>query len=282
MNTRELLTRATALLDDAGCESPRLDAELLLMHAWQIDRTTLIIRMLDEVPEDVAREFWKFFARRQQREPVAYITGIKEFWSLPFRVDSRVLIPRPETEHLIEKVIAVFPDRTKAWRFCDIGTGSGCISAALATEFPEAQIVATDISEPALEVAFYNARKLQVSDRIEFRLGDTFETLEQGEEKFDAIVSNPPYVALHEMEELEPELSYEPNIALTDGNDGRSILVHLLDQCRYWLKPGGYLIVETGTCGLPETPPHLEQLEHYHDLAGIKRGGIYRLNINTQ
>jgi len=282
MNTRDLLTRATALLDDAGCESPRLDAELLLMHAWEINRTTLIIRMLDEVPEDVASDFWQLFARRQQREPVAYITGMKEFWSLPFRVDSRVLIPRPETEHLIEKVLAVFPDRTKAWRFCDIGTGSGCISAALASEFPDARIVATDISEPALEVAYYNACKLNFADRIDFRLGDTFETLEQDEEKFDAIVSNPPYVALHEMEELEPELSYEPHIALTDGNDGRSILGHLLDQCRYWLKPGGYLIVETGTCGLPETPPHLEQLEHYRDLAGIKRGGIYRLNINTQ
>lgn len=278
MTTRELVRAAAIMLKDAGCESPRLDADLLLMHAWQIDRTTLVVRMLDEVPKPVVSSFWEFIAKRQQREPVAYITGIKEFWSLPFRVDSRVLIPRPETEHIVEKCLAIFTDRTRPWRFCDIGTGSGCIACALATEFPEARIVASDISEGALEVAYYNARKLKVADRIDFRLGDTFETLDPDEEKFDAIVSNPPYVALHEMETLEQELAYEPRIALTDGDDGKQILGQLLEQSRDWLNPGGFLIVETGTCGLPETPPHFERLDHYRDLAGIERGGIYRLS----
>lgn len=282
MTVRELLLRASALLADAGCDTPRLDAELLLMHVWQVDRTALIVRMHDEIPAEVEKEYWEHISRRQQREPVAYITGFREFWSLPFRVDSRVLIPRPETEHLVEKALSLFTDRTRPWRFCDIGTGSGCIAIALANEFPEAHIIATDISEAALEVAFYNARKLQVADRIEFRLGSIFEPLEAGEEKFDAIVSNPPYVALDEVEALEPELSFEPSIALTDGSDGKSLLRLLLNQCQNWLKPGGYLIIETGICGLPHAPSHLEELEHYHDLAGIRRGGIFRLIPNTQ
>lgn len=280
MICHELLAQAATLLDDANCESPRLDAELLLMHTWQIERTALIIRMPEEVPEDIETAFWPLLSRRQLREPVAYITGLKEFWSLPFRVDERVLIPRPETEHLIEKVLALFTDRTGAWRFADIGTGSGCIACATASEFPNAMLTATDISEDALNVARYNAMHLNLTERIDFRQGEMLAALNPEGEKFDAIISNPPYVALTEMDELEPELAYEPKIALTDGGNGRGFLSQLFEQSRFWLKPGGYLIVETGICGLPQTPDHLTQIEHYRDLAGIERGGIYRLHCN--
>lgn len=279
MNSRELLLQATALLADAGCDNPRLDAELLLMHAWKIDKTTLIIRMLESVPTGVEKEFRDLLARRQKREPTAYILGEKEFWSRPFKVDPRVLIPRPETEHLIEEVIRLFPDRNLPYRFCDIGTGSGCIACTLACEFPGAEIVATDISADALEVANANAINLGVDNRITFMRGDMFAALDSQTLRFDAIVSNPPYVSRQEMETLEPELSFEPRHALTDEHDGHTYLSALFTGCRDWLKADGYLVVETGICGLPLPPPFLQQTNHYDDLAGIQRGGIYRLNI---
>lgn len=275
MNIRELLLQATALLKKAGCDSPRLDAELLLMHAWSINKTALIIRMMDELPADIESAFLQLISRRQQREPVAYIIGEKEFWSRPFRVDANVLIPRPETEHLIEMLLKQHPDREKPYRFCDIGTGSGCIACTIAAEFPNAMVVATDISKAALEVATSNAKTLHVADRVTFKCGDMFTALDAQTEPFDAILSNPPYVSHDEMNVLEPELGFEPRSALTDEQDGKSHLSTLLNECSQWLKPGGFIMVETGLCGLPTTPEDLNQLESYNDLAGLKRGGIY-------
>jgi release factor glutamine methyltransferase len=277
MNTRELLQQATALLTDAGCDAPRLDAELLLKQAWNIDKTALIIRMPDEVPGDVTEKFWPLLSRRQQREPIAYILGEKEFWSRPFRVNPDVLIPRPETEHLIEELLKLYPDQQQAYRFCDIGTGSGCIACTLACEFPNAEIIATDISKYTLELAKSNAKNLHVDKRIAFKQGDMFAALNQEIEPFDAIVSNPPYVSQTEMEALEPELSFEPRGALTDENNGHTYLSILFNECKSWLKPEGHLIVETGICGLPSAPDFLQKLDDYNDLAGIQRGGIYRL-----
>jgi len=283
MNGRELLLQATALLKDAGCDSPRLDAELLLMHAWQIDKTALIIRMPDQVPGDVERGFRQLLARRQRREPVAYILGEKEFWSRMFHVDSNVLIPRPETEHLIEELLKLYPDSGQGYRFCEIGTGSGCIACTLACEFPNAEIIATDISEAALAVAGSNAESLHVSKRITFRHGDMFAALDRKEAGlFDAILSNPPYVSRQEMEALEPELNFEPRNALTDEDNGHRYLSVLLNECGNWLKPGGHLIVETGVCGLPSPPSYLQQLDDYVDLAGLKRGGVYQLKPSCE
>jgi len=277
MNSRELLQRATNLLKDANCDSPRLDAELLLMHAWGINKTTLIINMNDPVPEQVEKKISPLLSRRQKREPIAYILGEKEFWSRPFHVDSRVLIPRPETEHLIEALLGLYPDRKRNYRFCDIGTGSGCIACTLACEFPNTEIIATDISQAALEVAKSNAENLHVSERMTFKSGDMFAALDPETAPFDVIVSNPPYVSKEEMKTLEPELAYEPRGALTDEKNGHIYLSILFDACKSWLKPGGHLIVETGICGLPATPSHLKQIKHYDDLAGIKRGAIYLL-----
>lgn len=243
----------------------------------QIERTTLIINMNDTVPKHVEKQFYELQSRRQQREPIAYIVGEKEFWSRPFQVDPRVLIPRPETEHLIEEILNLYPDRAGKYRFCDIGTGSGCIACTLASEFPNAAIVATDISNDSLEVARSNADNLQVSERITFSCGDMFAALDQEKPQFDAIVSNPPYVSQTEMQLLEPELNFEPRTALTDEHDGHTYLSILLNECRQWLKPGGHLIVETGICEFPATPSHLQQLSCYDDLAGIKRGAVYRL-----
>jgi len=276
-SVRELLLKATALLKDADVASPRLDSEILLMHAWEVEKTTLITQANEQLPTDIEERFWALHARRQKREPVAYIIHEKEFWSHPFYVDSRVLIPRPETEHLIEELLQQFPDRDQPLRFCDIGTGSGCIACTLACEYPHAEVTATDISEEALEVARINAGRLGIADRMTFLCGDMFEALEDDIPVFDAILSNPPYVSSTEMTALEPELSFEPYAALTDGEDGLKHLKTLFEDSFQWLKPKGLLIVETGVCGLPAHPPHLRQLHPYSDLAGIERGGVYRM-----
>ncbi|HKI59879.1 MAG TPA: peptide chain release factor N(5)-glutamine methyltransferase, partial [Mariprofundaceae bacterium] len=235
----------------------------------------LIIRMLDEVPADVETTFQALLCRRQQREPVAYIVGEKEFWSRTFQVDANVLIPRPETEHLIEALLKRYTDRLKSYRFCDIGTGSGSIACTIACEFPNAEIVATDISTSALAIASINAERLNVADRVTLKCGDMFAALDDHTEPFDAIISNPPYVSRDEMEALEPELKYEPRSALTDEDDGKRFLSTLLNECHTWLKPGGYIMVETGLCGLPNPPEHLKISDIYRDLAGMKRGGVY-------
>ena len=276
MNSRELLLQATSLLKSAGCDTPRLDAEVLLMHTWKIDKTALIIRMLDEVPVDVETSFRSLLSRRQRREPVAYITGEKEFWSRTFRVNANVLIPRPETEHLIEELLKRYTDPLKSYRFCDIGTGSGCIACTIACEFPNAEIVATDISGEALAVASDNAERLGVANRITFKRGDMFNAFDSNTPPFDAIISNPPYVSRDEMEALEPELDYEPRAALTDEDDGKKHLSTLLNGCHLWLKPGGYIMLETGLCGLPNPPEYLKISDGYSDLAGMKRGGVFQ------
>jgi len=276
MNARNCLEQASERLAKAGCDSPRLDAELLLMHAWKISKVDLIIRMHEKIPSPISENFDALLQRRLMREPVAYIIGEKEFWSRSFHVDSRVLIPRPETEHIIEEILKLYPDRNAPYRFCDIGTGSGCIACTLAAEYPNAEVVATDISNDSLDVAKMNAACLELENRITFRDGDMFSALSKELGPFDAIVSNPPYVSREEMGNLEPELVYEPRHALTDENNGRYYLSILFDECQNWLCEGGCLIVETGICGLPDMPSHLHQVETYKDLAGISRGGIYR------
>ncbi len=276
MNARDSLQQAARLLAEAGCDSPRLDAELLLMHLWEVSKTDLIIRMHDQLPASIKEKFDMLLERRLKREPVAYIIGEKEFWSRNFHVDSRVLIPRPETEHIIEEILKLYPDRNAPYRFCDIGTGSGCIACTLAAEYPNAEVVATDISNDSLDVAKMNADRLELKKPLTFRNGDMFSALSQESGPFDAIVSNPPYVSLQEMEALEPELAYEPRHALTDGRSGQHFLSILFDECPGWLSEGGHLIVETGPCGLPHVPSHLYQIRTYRDLAGIIRGGVYR------
>ena len=276
MKSRDLLKAAAGRLAEAGCHTPRLDAELLLMHAWGIERTALIIRANDEVPLEIAEQFEALLKRREEREPLAHLVGEKEFWSRPFRVSSDVLVPRPETEHLIEALIEHLPDRQGEYRFLDVGTGSGCIAVTLACEYPNAHVVATDISEVALAVARENAARHGVTDRIHFRQGDMFGAIGENDCPFDAILSNPPYVASHEMDDLEPELAFEPRGALTDEADGLSYLSLILNEGGKHLKPGGLIIVETGPCGLPETPDTLKLLDSIRDLAGHLRGGVYR------
>jgi len=273
MTPRRLLAEASAQLQ--ACATPKLDAELLLCHTLKKDRSWLIAHADDVLDEAIINDFNILLARRIRREPVAYITGEKEFWSRSFQVNPDVLIPRPETEHLIEAVQENFPDQQAENSFCDIGTGSGCIAITLACEYPKARIIATDISSQALAVARRNAERHGVSDRITFVQGDMFAALTKDIATFDAIISNPPYVAQHEMGELEAELDFEPQQALSDGQDGLSFLRLLIRQAGDWLGANGLLIVETGQCGLPDEENGLKLQQRITDLAGHLRGGLY-------
>jgi len=275
MTPRSLLAQASEALRSRACATPKLDADLLLGHALGKSRSWLIAHADDELDEANTNIFQQLLKRRLQREPVAYITGEKEFWSRPFHVTPDVLIPRPETEHLIEAVLAHFPDHIAPYSFCDIGTGSGCIAITLACEYAQATICATDISAAALKVAQGNAERHGVADRLSFSQGDIFAALKDRQGNFDVIISNPPYVAQHEMEGLEPELEYEPRHALSDEQDGLSFLRRLVEEAGDRLAPHGLLIVETGLCGLPEDSGAMHLQERITDLAGHLRGGVY-------
>jgi release factor glutamine methyltransferase len=215
---RDALDSAVIALTAAGCESPRLDAELLLAGAMGVDRAVVVADPGRAIEPDAARRFMEYAARRREREPVAYILGTKGFRSIELAVDPRVLIPRPETEHLVEAVL----DLPHGARICDVGTGSGAIALALKTERPDLEVVATDASDAALEVARANARRLGLD--VAFHHGDLLAGVA---EPLHAIVSNPPYV--EDGAQLAPEIvRHEPALALRAGPDGLDVIRRLL------------------------------------------------------
>ena len=277
MNTRSLVQKGIQQLEQAGVDAPRKDAELMLMQAWDVSQTDLIIRGQDEVPEDVVSQFNQLLERRLKREPLAYILGKKAFWKDEFIVSEDVLVPRPETEHLIEMVLKYRPNQQQNYMMADMGTGSGCIAVTLAKEYTSSEVMACDISDKALAIAKSNAGRLGVLERMGFYQGDLYQALPDGAQ-FDVIVSNPPYVSQDEMHDLEAELSFEPRFALTDEADGLSLLKQLLDDAHVYLKEGGLLVLESGLCGMPDTPNTLIKLEDYQDLAGNFRGSVFCKN----
>ncbi|RMG91270.1 MAG: peptide chain release factor N(5)-glutamine methyltransferase [Zetaproteobacteria bacterium] len=274
-DTGTWLRHAAAVLDKAGCDTPRLDAECLLAHAWGMNRSQLFSRMKDPIPEDVLEKSNALISLRAKREPLAHITGRREFWSRNFEVSPATLIPRPETEHLIEAALRHFPDQDIQLSFCDLGTGSGCIAITLALEYPHALGIGCDIDYHALQCAKRNAKRHNVSKRLRLIQADMLSAFSSSKH-FDLIIANPPYVAADEMSALEPELGYEPRHALTDGMDGMSYLRKILQSGDMFLRENGRIIVETGICGLPETPSGLIRLETLHDLSGQLRGAVYR------
>jgi release factor glutamine methyltransferase len=217
-SVRDALDSAVIALTAAGCETPRLDAELLLAAAMGVDRAAIVADPARPIEPDAARRFMEYAARRREREPVAYILGVKGFRSIELAVDPRVLIPRPETEHLVDAVL----DLPSGARVCDVGTGSGAIALALKSERPDLRVVATDASADALEVAGANARRLGLD--VELHHGDLLADVRG---PLDVIVSNPPYV--EDGAELAPEIvRYEPALALRAGPDGLDVIRRLL------------------------------------------------------
>ncbi len=240
------LMEGSRFLSRAAIESPRLDAEVLLRHVIGIDRAQLYLRIDETIKAEAEQQYWELLRRRVRREPLAYITGRKEFWSLDFSVTRDVLIPRPETELLVEAALEQTRQGLKSRaKIVDLGTGSGAIAVCLAKELPEAQISAVDISSAALQVARANAERHGVADRIRFLHGDLFAPLAGERESFDLIVANPPYVRSGDVAKLEPEIrEWEPMAALDGGRDGLDIYRRIASQCRSYLAATGQVLLE--------------------------------------
>ena len=226
---------------DKGIESPRLDAELLLSATLELDRVALYVNFERPLIADELARYREKVRRRADREPLQYILGETEFWSLPFSVNPAVLIPRADTEVLVEEALKEIDGCSSV---LDVGTGSGAIAVALAHEKPEIKVTALDCSEDALEVARGNARRNGVVERVACLAGD-LNSLPPG--PFDMIVSNPPYIPSRDWEQLMPEVrDHEPRLALDGGDDGLEAYRRIAVQALKILSPGGWLLVEVG------------------------------------
>jgi release factor glutamine methyltransferase len=268
------VTAGGALAGAAAVLGTRLDAELLLAHVLDVPRASVIARDERELTPEELGDFERLLARRLEGEPLAYLTGTREFWSLELEVTPAVLVPRPETELLVEWVLSL--PRKRESRVFDLGTGSGAIALAVASELPEASVVAGDLSAAALAVARGNAGRLRLRN-VEFVQGEYFQALDsrlRGNDGFDVIVSNPPYVA--EGDPHLAELRFEPALALTSGRDGLDALRAIAAGAPAFLQPGGWLLVEHGaTQGGPVRElfarAGFAQVETRRDLAGLER-----------
>ena len=254
--SESILLDATCRLAAAGIDNPRLDARVLLENSKGDNAL-----------------FEAHIVRRVAREPLAYITGRKEFWSLDFEVGPGVLIPRPETETIIDQALAFFPDRAAPLKVLDLGTGTGCLSVALLKEFPNARGLGIDRSDEARAYALRNVARFGLSERCVIRGGDWAEATAG---PYDVILSNPPYIKTADLADLEPEVAYEPVLALDGGPDGLSAYRGLAPALARLLSPNGYVFLEIGAGQSGEVGAVLAQsgialINLAPDLAGIPR-----------
>jgi release factor glutamine methyltransferase len=284
-SVRALLKFGIAQLRDADVPSFTLAAELLLLHVLRRDRTWIYAHPEQEITAQDVERYFEWIARRAAGEPTQHLTGKQEFWRFEFEVTPDVLIPRPETEHVIEVALdrlavrelrAGRPQKNDGagLQIADIGTGSGCIAISLAKELPQATIFATDISSAALTVARRNAARYSVTDRIRFVESNLLDGVIS---LFDLIASNPPYIGRREAATLMREVrEHEPEVALYGGEEGYELYANLIAQSVAHLKPGGILVLELGHNSLPAVQPLLDDsswknLGVANDLAGIPR-----------
>lgn len=285
---RDGLKRGVERLAAAGIDSPRLDAEVLLAHCLGLTREQLILRADSPMTSAAAAKFESLLRRRLEREPVAYIIGKQEFWSLEFAVTPDVLIPRPETERLVEVALveAAKISSADSLRIADLGTGSGALAVSLATELPTAKFCATDVSFGALQIARANAERYRVAERIEFCPGDLFAALARQVLLFDLIVSNPPYVRRADLTTLAPEVRQEPSLALDGGADGYDFYRRIAAAAPAFLTGQGALIVEIGADqaraveNIFRATEYYRELELLQDYAGRDRVVLARVKQN--
>ncbi len=280
MTRNEWIQWATKKLMESAIETARLDAEVLLAHVLHIERIQLHIYPEKEVDQDLGEQYKVLISRRQQQCPVAYLMGMKEFMGLPFQVTPDVLIPRPDTETLVEAVLQWVKEcrsEEEELLMADIGTGSGAIAVSLAYYATAIQILATDLSPEALAVAKSNAVRNGVSDRIRFYAGDLLEPLQHQTASLDALISNPPYITEDEMKILPVSVGeYEPSLALEGGKDGLDNYRRMLREGMCLLKPGALVAFEMGwqqgrmLKALMEAAG-LENLRILQDLTGLDR-----------
>lgn len=243
-NVSEILKTAAEILRQNEIVEPGREAVSLLTLALEKDRAFLIAHSEYELSGAEEKQFREFLQRRAKHEPLQYIRGNQEFYGLNFLVTPDVLIPRPETELIAEAAIEILQGKEKP-KICEVGVGSGCISISILHEIKSAKGIGLDISEKALKIAKINAENNRVSDRIEFKISDVFENLQN--EKFDLLVSNPPYVPGGDFDALQEEVrDFEPKIALTDGKDGLSIIEKIIFDAPDFLKSNCFLLMEIG------------------------------------
>lgn len=243
---RKVLAWTSEHFEKQGVDSPRLTAEVLLAHALRLDRVGLYLDLERPLEKAERVEYRSLVQRRSTGDPTQYLTGKREFYGRSFQVDPRVMIPRPETELLVERILREIPPE-RPCRLLDLCTGSGCIAISIAAERACASVCATDVSAGACEVARLNAESLQVGSRVTVLEGSLFQPLPAGA-SFDLIVSNPPYVRSAEIEQLSPEVRREPRPALDGGLDGLALLGPIIAEAPSWLKPEGLLAMEIGDC----------------------------------
>ncbi|BCS87411.1 peptide chain release factor N(5)-glutamine methyltransferase [Pseudodesulfovibrio sediminis] len=261
----------------AGVDSPRLSAELLAAHVLGCSRLALVVDRNRVFSDTERAEIELLLKRREAGEPIAYILGEKEFYGLDFQVGPGVLIPRPETEHIIEEVEQLH-SKDKDLHFADLGTGSGILAVTISHLFPQASCVAVDICQDALKIASENARMHGVEDRVECMEGDFTKRLFTGE-SFDFIVSNPPYVSQVEFEEASHEVTaFEPTGALVSGPEGLDHVRQMLPEVVHALRPGGHFFMEIGYKQgdavkkiISQHFPQFEDVKVIPDLAGLDR-----------
>lgn len=272
-----LLNWTTEYFQKHQIDSARLDAEILLAHYLKLERIQLYMKFDQPLSPEELAGFKILIKRRAQQEPVAYITGEKEFWGLSFKVNSSVLIPRPDTEILIEKVIEAYPDKNHHLKILEVGTGSGNIVIALAKHFPNSKIQTHDVSEAALKVAQENASTHNVQDQIDFQHSNFLEKEFSQDSKFDLLVSNPPYVRKKEIEGLENNVKdFEPHLALDGGEDGLVFYRKLAGLASQILNSQGRFMVEIGEDQGEEVQNLMDQaglteVQVYQDYAGLDR-----------
>jgi release factor glutamine methyltransferase len=264
-----------------GAREAELSARMLAEHVLGWDAARYFTSSNEPEPREFACRFEALVARRAAREPAAYITGRKEFWDMSFEVSQAVLIPRPETELIVEAALEEYGgDRRRSLAIADAGTGCGCLAVALAREFPQAWVVATDISDAALDVARRNAERHGVAERIRFLHANM---LDAADDAFDLIVANPPYVRRGDGPALQPEVrDYEPSVALFAGDSGFELVAMVVGQAAGRLQRGGSLMFEFGfgqdvaVEELVENTPGLTMVGLRRDLQGIARTAIVR------
>ena len=277
---KRLLEWTTEHFTKVGSDNARLDAEVLLAEALQCQRIMLYTRFEEVPPDDSITKYREWVKRRIAGEPVSYIVGHKEFYSLNFEVDASVLTPRPETEHVVVEALEAAKEITsQPIRILDVGTGSGCIAVALAKHIDQCKIAAIDISPDAIAVATKNIATHDVGDKVKCFTGDLLTALPAGSQPVDLIVSNPPYIGRNEtdMADMGKEvLEHEPDLALFGGEKGTEIIERLVSESETMLLPGGRLIFETSpsifdACLEIVENSKLELEKSVKDYAGLRR-----------
>ncbi|MDT4896116.1 MAG: release factor glutamine methyltransferase [Acidobacteriota bacterium] len=278
------IVEAAQILRQAGVPEARREAASLLEHLIGCDRTFLITHAETALASSDVRRLRDLVERRAAGEPLQYITGHQEFYGLDFEVTSDVLIPRPETELLVETALKFLDETSQPARICDVGTGTGCIPIAILHERPSVQAVGLDISYPALRIAARNAARHDVHERLSLVASDCLAALDTQRARFHMIVSNPPYVAEDALPGLQREVrDHEPRVALTPGGDGLSIIRRLIEDAPHFLETNGHLLMEIGfdqheAVGNLIDSQAWELLDIHKDLQGIPRTLALRKN----